>query len=173
MAINPNIIPLPLSLFPFPQLGAFPTNIIGRGIDIVNVRCLQELVEQTGKCFELQCLTTAELNASGFGTNRFQYLASRLAAKKAVLKALGGDGLPSTLWQEIEIQRLPTGEPFVVLYATALEIAAKRGITKWLLSISHTPSYATASAIALRRVVTPISPKQSNNQAVVKTWKLD
>lgn len=124
-------------------------NIIGHGIDIVDVRCIKGLVEQMGECFERQCLTAAELNASGFRTHRFQYLASRLAAKKAVLKALGGDCKQLTSWHEIEIQRLPTGEPFVVLYATALEIAVKLGITKWLLSISHTPSYATASAIAL------------------------
>jgi holo-[acyl-carrier protein] synthase len=124
-------------------------NIIGHGIDIVDVRCIKGLVEQMGECFEQQCLTAAEFNASGFRTNRLQYLASRLAAKKAVLKALGRDGKQPTSWHEIEIQRLPTGEPSVVLYAAALEFAATLGITKWLLSISHTPSYATASAIAL------------------------
>ncbi len=102
-----------------------------------------------GECFEGQCLTAAELNAPGFRTNRLQYFASRLAAKKAVLKALGGDGKQPTSWHDIEIQRLPTGEPAVVLYANCQETAAKLGITKWLLSISHTPSYAAASAIAL------------------------
>jgi holo-[acyl-carrier protein] synthase len=132
-------------------------NIIGHGIDIVDVRCIKKLVEQMGECFERQCLTAAELNAAGFLTNRLQYLASRLAAKKAVLKALGEDSKQPTWWHEIEIQRLPTGEPFVVLYAAALEVAAKRGITKWLLSISHTPSYATACAIALWAVATPIA----------------
>jgi len=125
-------------------------NIISHGIDIVDVRCIQELIEQMGACFEQQCLTAAELNASGLRTNRLQYLASRLAAKKAVLKALGRDCTQPISWLEIEIQRLPTGEPSVVLYATALEVAAKRGITKWLLSISHTPFYATASVIGQR-----------------------
>lgn len=130
-------------------------NIIGHGIDIVNVRCIEKLVAPLGECVERQYLTAAELNAAGFRTNCFQYLASRLAAKKAVLKALDGDGKQSISWQEIEIQRLPTGEPSVVLYTTALEIAAKRGITQWLLSISHTPSYATASAIALQTKAMP------------------
>lgn len=130
-------------------------NIIGHGIDIVNVRCIEKLVTLLGECVERQYLTAAELNAAGFRSNRFQYLASRLAAKKAVFKALGGDGKQSISWQEIEIQRLPTGEPSVMLYATALEIAAKRGITRWLLSISHTRSYATASAIALQTKAMP------------------
>ncbi|NEQ81890.1 MAG: holo-[acyl-carrier-protein] synthase [Moorea sp. SIO2I5] len=127
-------------------------NIISHGIDIVDVRYIQELVEQMGECFEQQYLTDAELNTSGLRTNRLEYLASRLAAKKAVLQALGRDCKQPISWLEIEIQRLPTGEPSVALYATALEVAAKRGITKWLLSISHTPFYATASVIAQRAV---------------------
>jgi len=45
-------------------------------------------VASLGECVERQYLTAAELNAAGFRTDRFQYLASRLAAKKTVLKAL-------------------------------------------------------------------------------------
>ena len=37
------------------------------------------------------------------------------------------------------------------LYGNTLKIATERGIDRWLLSISHTPAYATASAIALGR----------------------
>lgn len=123
-------------------------NMIGHEIEIVDIRCIKVLVEQMG-CFEQQCLTAAERNTARFRTNQLQYLASRFAAKKAVLKVLGQDCSRSSSWLEIEIQRLPTGAPFIVLYATTLEVAAKLGITKWLLSISHTPLYATASAIAL------------------------
>lgn len=132
-------------------------NIIGHGIAIVNVRFVKEFVEQMGACIEWQCLTAAEHDTSEFRTNRIQYLASRLAAKKAVFKAIDRDGEQPTLWREIEIQRLPTGEPSVMLYANCQEIAAKLGVAKWLLSISHTPSYATASAIALRAIVEPIA----------------
>jgi holo-[acyl-carrier protein] synthase len=124
-------------------------NIISHSIKIVEIAPIKELVEQVGECFERQYLTVSERNTYGFRTNRIQYLASRLAAKEAVLKALVGDCKHPTSWLEIEIQRLPTGEPSVVLSAKCQEIAAKFGITKWLLSISHTPSYAAASAIAL------------------------
>lgn len=122
--------------------------IIGHGIDIVNVKNIEAIVKQKEECFEKQYLTVAERKVSGFRTNHWQYIASRLAAKKAVLKVLDRDYQQSDLWLEIEIQKRSTGEPFVVLYATALEIATKFGITKWLLSISHTPFYAVASAIA-------------------------
>lgn len=124
-------------------------NIIGHNIKMVEVAYIQKLVEKVGECFEQQCLTTMERNASGFRRNRIQYLASRLAAKEAVLKSLGEDCKYPISWLEIEIQRLPTGEPSVVLYTKYQEIAAKLGITKWLLSISHTSSYAAASAISL------------------------
>ncbi|MBE9224509.1 holo-ACP synthase [Phormidium sp. LEGE 05292] len=123
-------------------------SIIGHGIDIVDVRSIEALVKQKEEGFAKQYLTVAERNVSGFNTNHWQYLASRLAAKKAVLKVLCRDYQQSDLWLEIEIQKRSTGEPYVVLYATALQIATKFGITKWLLSISHTPFYAAASAIA-------------------------
>ncbi|MFB2839025.1 holo-ACP synthase [Floridanema evergladense] len=123
-------------------------SIISHGIDIVDVRNIAALVKQKEEGFEKQYLTVAERNVSGFNTNRWQYFASRLAAKKAVLKVLGREYQQSDLWLEIEIQKRSTGEPFVVLYATALEIATKFGINKWLLSISHTPFYAAGCAIA-------------------------
>lgn len=125
-------------------------NIIGHSIKIVEIAPIKKLVEDMGECFERQCLTVSERNVFGFRTNRIQYLASRLAAKEAVLKVLFGDGKHPISWLEIEIQRLPTGEPLVVLSAKYQEIATKLDITKWLLSISHTPSYAAASVITLR-----------------------
>ncbi|VEP15736.1 putative Holo-(acyl-carrier-protein) synthase [Hyella patelloides LEGE 07179] len=77
-----------------------------------------------------------------------QFIAGRIAAKKAVLQALGQED-KSISWLELEIQRLPTGQPFVVLYGNNLKVATELCIDKWLLSISHTSDYATASAIAL------------------------
>lgn len=128
-------------------------NIIGHGMVIVNVTCIKRLVEQIGESFDCQYLTIAERHTFGFRTNRVQYLASRLAAKKAVLKAMGRDSEQPTLWHEIEIHRLPTGEPSIKLYAGCQELATKLGVVKWLLSISHTSSYAAASAVALWAIV--------------------
>ncbi|HAJ60503.1 MAG TPA: holo-[acyl-carrier-protein] synthase [Cyanobacteria bacterium UBA8543] len=124
-------------------------NIIGHGIDIVEVSRIKKLIKRSGEHFERRCFTAAERNAIGTDANRIQYLAGRFAAKEAVLKALGTGWSQGTSLLDIEIQRLPTGQPSVVLYAKCKEIASELGVTRWLLSISHTSSHATASAIAV------------------------
>jgi len=124
-------------------------NIIGHGIDIVEIKDIRELIERSGEHFETRCFTATEYSAAGSDANRIQYLAGRFAAKEAVLKAIGTGWSQGISWTDIEIQRLPTGKPLVVLYGRGQEIAAELGIATWLLSISHTPSYVVASAIAV------------------------
>lgn len=109
----------------------------------------EELAEQFEKAFEQEYFTVLECQMSETSKNKMQYFASRLAAKTAVLKTLDLKENVHSLWHDIEIQRLPQGEPTVVLYTRCQEIATERGIERWLLSISHTPCYAAASAIAL------------------------
>ena len=122
--------------------------VVSHGIEILETIRIQELVEQSGEHFEMECFTATERQTPPLGAKRIEYLAGRFAAKKAVLKALGIGNNPNISKLDIEIQRLPSGEPSVILHGKCQEIAAKLGITKWLLSISHTSSYAAASAIA-------------------------
>lgn len=124
-------------------------NIIGNGIDIIEIKDIRELIERSGNHFETRCFTVTECSIAGSDAHRIQYFAGRFAAKEAVLKAIGTGWSQGISWTDIEIQRLPTGRPSVVLYGRCQEIAAELGITMWLLSISHTPSYAVASAIAV------------------------
>jgi holo-[acyl-carrier protein] synthase len=130
-------------------------NAIGYGISLIDVKRVAEIARQE-PCLEQQCLTIIERELAQLRIKRVQFLAGRLAVKKAVIQALGQDG-KSISWLEIEIQPLPTGKPFVVLSGTTLKVAAELGIDKWLLSISHTPAYATASAISLSGIQTSIS----------------
>lgn len=124
-------------------------NIIGHGIDIVEVKGIKKLLQLPEEHFETRCFTSIERSKSSLGTNRIQYFAGRFAAKEAVFKALGTGWSQGTAWTDIEIQQLPSGQPSVVLYNRCKDIAAEMGINSWLLSISHTNSYATASAIAI------------------------
>ena len=125
------------------------TQVVGHGIDILETSRIQELVEQSGKQFEMERFTATERSTPALGAKRIEYLAGRFAAKEAILKALGIGNNPNISKLDIEIQRLPSGEPSVVLHGKCQDIAEKLGVTKWLLSISHTSSYAAASAIAL------------------------
>lgn len=116
---------------------------------IVKTSQIEALAERFGEAFEQRYFTVIERQMSKVGTNPMQYFASRLAAKTAVLKALSLEGDLHSLWYDIEVQRLPTGEPTIVLYAKYQELAMEQGIKRWLISITHTSSYASASVIAL------------------------
>ncbi|WP_392535269.1 holo-ACP synthase [Nostoc sp. C117] len=123
--------------------------VIGHSINIVTISSIKKLIEPAGRSFEMQWFTERELSASGFGNHRIQYLAGRFCVKKAVLQILGVEYNQDCFWLDLEVQRLSTGKPAILLDGKCQEIAVALGITKWLVSISHVSSYATASAIAL------------------------
>src|SRR5207245_11510881 len=74
-------------------------------------------------------------------------LAGRVAAKEAVMKALG-IGRRGIGWQEIEITVDPMGKPEVRLTGRAAAMADRLGITAWRVAISHTRLVAIAQALA-------------------------
>jgi phosphopantetheinyl transferase len=76
-------------------------------------------------------------------------MAGRWAAKEAVSKVLGL-GVRGIGWQEIEVERLPTGQPSVRLHDRAAARATQLGIQHIALSISHEREYAIAIAYAVR-----------------------
>ena len=75
-------------------------------------------------------------------------LAARFAAKEAVMKALGV-GLWKFAMRDVEVMRLPSGQPEIALHRRAAELAAERGVGTWLLTLTHTDSMAMAVAVAL------------------------
>ncbi len=89
-------------------------NIIGHGIDIVEISHIKKIIERSGEHFEMRCFTATERIITESDANRIQYLAGRFAAKEAVLKALGTGWSQGTSFLDIEVQRLPTGQPSVV-----------------------------------------------------------
>ncbi|MGB7443483.1 MAG: holo-ACP synthase [Coleofasciculaceae cyanobacterium] len=124
-------------------------SVISRSIDIIEVNCIQEQIDYFGEQFERQYFTSIERSVSWFGLRRTQYLAGRWVAKRAILTIFGQENEQNLPWLEIEIPRLPTGAPSVILHQKSLTLATELGIKKWLLSISHTSLYAAASVIAL------------------------
>ncbi|MEO1006738.1 MAG: holo-[acyl-carrier-protein] synthase, partial [Cyanobacteria bacterium J06638_38] len=99
-------------------------NVIGHGISLIDVSQINEINQQEELCLEKHCLTITEGELARLRIKRVQFLAGRIAAKKAVFQALGQEG-ESLSWLEVEIQRLPAGQPFVVLYGATLEVATE------------------------------------------------
>lgn len=124
-------------------------NIIGHGIDLVDIAELRRWIEDPRDPLIPRCFVRSELDEIGDGPNRIERLAGRFAAKEAVLKALGtgfGDGVA---FSDVVIHRSAGAPPQVRLTGGAAKAAAELCITEWRLSISHTGTIAVASAIAI------------------------
>ena len=80
---------------------------------------------------------------------RPETFAGRWAAKEAVSKVLGL-GVRGIGWRDIEVERLPTGQPSVRLHGRAAARAEQLGMERIALSISHESDYAVAIAFGIR-----------------------
>jgi holo-[acyl-carrier protein] synthase len=118
------------------------------GVDLVDIRRLQELYHRRGEDILLRLFTAQERvlcqRASGY---RWESLAGRFAAKEAVKKVLAARG-EAAGWTEIEVLNGPHGEPFLNLYGRARSAAKRLGYARLLLSISHDAGLAIAFVLA-------------------------
>lgn len=85
--------------------------------------------------------------ASGL-VNPAPSLAARFAAKEAVMKALGV-GLGAFAWHDVEVVRQPTGQPQLVVRGRAAALGAECSVGRWLVSLTHTASVASAVVAGL------------------------
>jgi holo-[acyl-carrier protein] synthase len=117
------------------------------GIDIIQVARIKATLAKFGRRFSRRVLTEAE---DRYVRDRPENFAGRWAAKEAVSKVLGL-GVRGVGWTEIEIQRLPTGQPAVRLHGRAARRAGQLGMDRIAVSISHEAEYAVAIAFGIRR----------------------
>lgn len=123
-------------------------NILGHGIDVVSVpRIAKQL--RTNDELLAGWFTPRELSLLGARRLQVSVVSGRIAAKEAVVKALSCGFNDDVAWQDVEIFNTPVGAPTVQLSNGAAAVAAALGVTSVLVSISHTPELATASAIAV------------------------
>ncbi|HRK30746.1 MAG TPA: holo-ACP synthase [Tepidisphaeraceae bacterium] len=125
--------------------------IVGHGIDIVEIGRVKKLVETHGQHFLDRCFTPGEQAYCAARPKRYyEHLCGRFAAKEAILKALGTGWRKGIAWTDMEILNAPTGQPGVTLTGECAKLAAEMNINRWLVSISHIETHATASAIGTR-----------------------
>ena len=116
------------------------------GLDIIRVDRIREALERFGDRFVSRVLTPAEAR---YVRGRPETFAGRWAAKEAVSKVLGL-GVRGIGWREIEIERLPTGQPAVRLHGRAAARADQLGVERVAVSITHEREYALAIAFGIR-----------------------
>ncbi|MBQ9446686.1 MAG: holo-ACP synthase [Victivallales bacterium] len=123
--------------------------IVGTGIDIVECDRLEKSLDKFGQSFVDYFCTAAEQAAAPSNPHaRLVYFAARWAAKEACAKALGTGFGADFGWKDIEVEKIPSGQPTLRLNGKAKETANKLGINRFHLSSSHVRHYATAIVIA-------------------------
>ena len=121
--------------------------ILGTGIDIIEVDRIEAAREKHGERFLKRILHPAEIAYALSHKSPGPFLAARFAAKEAISKAFG-TGIGAELgWQDMEVARKESGEPYVVLHGKGIELLASRGARCVHLTLSHTQKHATAMAI--------------------------
>ena len=121
--------------------------ILGMGIDIMEVARIASSYEKFGERFVNRILLPDETAYCLSHRNPVPFLAVRFAAKEAISKAFG-TGIGAALgWQDMEICKKESGEPFVVLHGKGRELFDARGAKQLLVSLSHTENYAAATAV--------------------------
>jgi holo-[acyl-carrier protein] synthase len=116
------------------------------GIDIIRVDRIRQTLARFGGRFSSRVLTDRERR---YVRDRPETFAGRWAAKEAVSKVLGL-GVRGIGWRDIEIERLPTGQPAVRLHGRAEARAAQLEMGRIAVSISHESDYAVAIAFGIR-----------------------
>lgn len=126
--------------------GIVPPGTTELGIDIVKVDRIATAIERFGMRFANRVLTAREQR---YVRQRPETFACRWAAKEAVSKVLGL-GVRGVGWRDIEVERLPTGQPNIILHGRAGQRAEQLGMGRIAVSISHEAEFAVAVAFGVR-----------------------
>jgi holo-[acyl-carrier protein] synthase len=121
--------------------------ILGVGTDIIEVARIKASFEKFGERFVNRILHDNEIAYCLSHKSPAPFIAARFAAKEAISKAFG-TGIGARLgWQDMEVARRESGEPYVILHGNGQKLLQERGGRHVLISLSHTQQHATAMAI--------------------------
>ena len=120
--------------------------IIAQGIDLIESQRIRDVWQRHGDRLTDRLLTPAELAYVRANRDPVPRLAGRFAAKEAILKVLGTGWKGKIAWRDMEILNDPAGRPYVTLCDECKLVAESLGITRILISITHTENFAAAVA---------------------------
>jgi holo-[acyl-carrier protein] synthase len=120
--------------------------IVGIGVDVVEVDRVASLLERR-PTFRRRVFTPEEVSYCETKATPAGSYAARWAAREACIKALGG--IRNLKWQDIAVERAPTGAPRLALRGGARTRAERIGVAEVLVSFAHERSTATAFCIAV------------------------
>ena len=127
--------------------------IVGLGCDIVRIARVKILLQRIGERFISRLFVGEELSrVRGMSSERSaEFLAARVAAKEAAVKALGVGFARGISWKDVEVcSHRESGAPFLVFCGKAQEYFA-RCATHVHVSLSHEKEHAMAVVVLEKR----------------------
>jgi len=119
--------------------------MIGLGIDAVEIDRFRRVLERRPG-LAVRLFTDAERAYGDCSADPVPRLAARFAAKEAAMKALGV-GLGAFAFHDVEVVKADSGAPSLRVSGAAAVLAGERGVSSFLVSITHT--HTTAEAIVV------------------------
>lgn len=121
-------------------------DIVGMGVDLAEIDRVRRLLDKDPVRFKERCFTDHEWSYAHRFKDPSQRLAARFAGKEAVMKSLGV-GWRHVRWTDIEISG--GGAPRVRLSGRAAARAESIGVSRVLVTITHTDTQALVMALSL------------------------
>jgi holo-[acyl-carrier protein] synthase len=115
--------------------------IVGIGVDIVDIARLEAALRRTPSL-------ASRLFTDGERGGGPASLAACFAAKEAAAKALGAP--PGLRWADVEIAHDAAGRPSLTARGSVAEAAARQGVVRWHLSLTHDAGLSMAMVVAER-----------------------
>ena len=122
--------------------------ILGLGVDIVEIDRMRHMLDTTGERLIKRIFTDGEAAYALAHVDPAMHFAARAAAKEATYKALSGNQLARAVgWREIEVCLRDDGAPYLVLHDRAKERATELGVSRMLISLTHSKAAAVAVVV--------------------------
>jgi holo-[acyl-carrier protein] synthase len=121
--------------------------IFGTGIDFVDVKRMDKVIQKWGDRFIERIFTPLEIEICSRRANPSSAFSMRFAAKEAFSKAIGFGMRNGILWRDIEIFHFPGGRPGLRLHGRSLELCEKEKINGFQVSMSDDGGYGVAMVI--------------------------
>ena len=111
--------------------------VIGIGIDVIQNERIAASLKRFPDRFTARIYTDGETSYCEGCANPAIHFAARFAAKEAAFKALGTGWAKGVHWKDVEVERLPSGQPLLKLHGGALKRATELGATRFHVSLTH------------------------------------
>ena len=121
--------------------------IYGIGIDLVNIKRMEKVIDRWDKRFISRVFTADEIDTCRKRAYPPSSYSLRFAAKEAFSKALGLGMKEGIKWRDIEVFNFPGGRPGLRVHGRSSEICIENNITGLHLSLSDDGDYGTAMVV--------------------------